>query len=253
MNRNALRVAVLSLALIGAGFALLNRLRSHQALGRPAVVVVPGVLAPTTNNAVRTNAVVMPERLAGFDSVPGEITAMELDFLPPDTSFGRRIYQAAEGNLYVQANVVLMGSDRTSIHQPDFCLTGVGWNIQRKRAAEITLETTLRRNLTVSRYDASKLVRLPDGRVVQAAGIYVFWFVADGVETANVWHRTLATMQSVLLKNTLPRWGYLSFFAQCPPGQEDVTFDRMARLIAAYAPQVMRQPDPASTAAVQTR
>lgn len=253
MNRHVLLVSLLSLAVIGAGFGLLNRLRSHQELGRPAVAVVPEVLQPTTNNVVRTNAVVMPETLPGFRSVPGEITALEMGALPPDTSFGRRIYSAVEGNFFVQANVVLMGSDRTSIHQPDFCLTGVGWNIQRKQQAEITVGSAPGRPLTVSRYDASKLVRLPDGRVIQIAGIYVFWFAADGAETASAWHRTVATMQSVLLKNTLPRWGYLSFFAQCPPGQEDDTFNRITRLIADYAPQVVRAPDSSVASAVSAQ
>ena len=59
--------------------------------------------------------------------------------LPQDTSFVQRHYLPAQLPIELLLNVVLMGTDRTSIHKPQFCLTGSGWNIDGGESAPDTL------------------------------------------------------------------------------------------------------------------
>jgi hypothetical protein len=79
----------------------------------------------------------MPERVPGYTSKFASITEHELEVLPLDTNFGRRSYATTDGSFTAQASVVLMGTDRTSIHQPEFCLNSQGWTIQQKKVEQI--------------------------------------------------------------------------------------------------------------------
>jgi hypothetical protein len=165
------------------------------------------------------------------------VPEMDLANLPPDTGFGYGSYHATDGSLSAQARVVLMGRDRTSIHQPEFCLTGIGWTIQRKRAEQIAVRDPAPYRLAVQRFDMTQSLSTTDGKPAQRAGVYVFWFVADGQLTASHWTRTAWMMRDLLAKNVLQRWAYVSYFAACAPGDEDVTFDRLSKLIAASVPE----------------
>jgi hypothetical protein len=49
-----------------------------------------------------------------------------------------------------------------------------------------------------------------------------------------------------LLKGILQRWAYISYFAPCLPGQEEATFDRMKKLIAASVPEYQLPPKSAN-------
>jgi hypothetical protein len=73
--------------------------------------------------------------------------------------------------------------------------------------------------------------------------IYVYWFVADGEETPshNQFMRWLAL--DLLRKAVWQRWAYVSYFSACEPGQEDATFARMEKVIAASVPEFQRPPD----------
>ena len=52
---------------------------------------------------------------------------MVLGYLPSDSSYAERHYQSPDG-FDVSGTVVLMGTDRTSIHNADYCLRGQGLN-----------------------------------------------------------------------------------------------------------------------------
>ena len=216
---------------MAAGFVALRRIRDRQELGRPGVVV-----ADTTEPG-RTNAVPLPAFLSGYFSQEKGIDVTELTGLPPDTRFGRRLYRSLSGDLEAQTSVVLMGRDRTSIHQPDFCLRGVGWDIRRRQMERIAVSRPRPYRLEVQRFDAIQTLTTPDGRPAQRAGVYVFWFVADGQLTSSHWTRTFWMIRDLLTRNVLQRWAYVSYFTVCAPGDEDATFERLSRLIAASVPE----------------
>ena len=45
----------------------------------------------------------------------------------------------------------------------------------------------------------------------------------------------------------LQRWAYVSYMAFCSPGEEDATFERMKKMIAASVPEFQLMPKPTET------
>ncbi len=241
MNRRLLVLCISAVALMAAGHLALIYLRTNQRWGKPAVRLVGVPLITESNRLAKATSVYMPERIPGYTSKFASITEHELEVLPQDTSFGRRSYATPDGALTVQTSVVLMGTDRTSIHQPEFCLNSQGWVIQRKRVEQIHISRPQDYDLAVRRFDARLSLTTPDGKPFSRGAVYVFWFVADGQRTASHWTRNWWLIRDLLLHNVLQRWAYVSYFADCAPGEEDATFEKMTRLITASVPDIVTQ------------
>jgi hypothetical protein len=239
MNRRLLILCASAVALMAAGHLALVYLRTHQRLGKPAVRLVGVPLITESNRLAKATSVYLPERVPGYTSSFSSITEHELQVLPQDTSFGRRSYATADGSFTAQASVVLMGTDRTSIHQPEFCLNSQGWVIQRKSVEQIHISQPQDYDLAVRRFDARVSLTAPDGKTFTRGAVYVFWFVADGQTTASHWTRNWWIMRDLLFRNVLQRWAYVSYFADCAPGEEDATFEKMTRLISASVPSIV--------------
>ncbi|HTH48083.1 MAG TPA: exosortase-associated EpsI family protein [Candidatus Limnocylindria bacterium] len=240
MNRRLLFLCVSAVGLMAAGHLVLVYLRTHQRLGQPAVKIVNVPLITESNRLAKATSVYLPERIPGYQSTFASITERELMILPADTSFGRRTYRSTDGTFTSQASVVLMGTDRTSIHQPEFCLNSQGWNIQRKTIEKIHVTQPRSYDLAVRRFDAHATIEVSGGKSVSRGAVYVFWFVADGQRTASHWTRNWWIVRDLLFRNVLQRWAYVSYFADCAPGDEDATFEKMTRLISASAPAILQ-------------
>ena len=61
------------------------------------------------------------------------------------------------------ATLVLMGTDRTSIHKPDYCLPGQGWNIRSKKTVSLSIAGATAYELPVSEWVVSNSFPTPDG------------------------------------------------------------------------------------------
>ena len=231
MNKQKWIVVVVALGLIGGAAGLLTRLQANQKLGRPAVKTSP---IPGSQRL----QVELPERVLDCTSQAIEVDKATLGWLPQDTSFGQRLYRAPDG-FETAINVVLMGSDRTSLHKTEFCLEGQGWRIDRGASSEATvrMDRPYPYELPVTKFIATKEVTI-DGQPVVARGIYVLWFVADHDEyTARHWQRMWWMARDLLSTGVLQRWASIGYFAYCAPGQEDATFERMKKFIVASAPE----------------
>jgi hypothetical protein len=238
MNKRTLALPAAGLALIVAGALALNYFHAHQKLGAPAVKTRP--LAGGQNLEV-----LLPEKVLDYKSDPIEVSAVETNTLPADTSFGKRAYEAPDG-FHIQASVVLMGTDRTSLHKPQFCFQGQGWDIDQIATAQdnVRIQEPHPYDLPVV-----KLMSSRDNGTVR--GIDVYYYVADGefyAGTSGAGHMW-RTARDVLTTGTLPRWAYVSYFSFCRPGQEDASFERLKQFIAAATPQFQLYPAPTSTVA----
>ena len=235
MTKNPRLLALAALALIGTSALWLNNLRSAVRLGNPGVKLASIPVLDEDSKVARTNSVALPLRVPGFESKLANITRLELNYLPPDTTYARRFYSIPKEGFAVQASAVLMGTDRTSIHRPEYCLTGQGWSITRQQATSIQIEGNQPFRLPVQRYDMSYQGEL-NGQMAVRSGIYVFWFVAEGQVTESHVKRQWWLIRDLLLHRTLQRWAYISFFADCAPGQEEATYTQITRLVAATVP-----------------
>jgi len=243
MNKQKWMVFVTALVLIGGTAVVLARLKSNQKLGQPGVKTVP--LAGSENLQV-----VLPENVPGFRSEPVEIADIVVQALPKDTSYGQRRYQAEDG-FQAMVNVVLMGGDRTSLHKPQFCLEGAGWKINQTELATVTIERPRRYELPVMKLTTTKQGTV-DGRPVTARGIYVYWFVAEDQYTAQHWERMWWMAKNLVQTGELQRWAYVSCFAMCRPGGEELTYNRLVKFIEASVPEFQLVPAPADAGRVSS-
>jgi hypothetical protein len=174
-----------------------------------------------------------------YDSVFVPTDTNVLEGLPHDTSFATRRFFDAKTNEVLLLNVVLMGIDRTSIHKPQFCLTGSGWDIDggESYASTVRVESPHPYDLPVMKLVSTREMKFSDGKIVKIRGIYVYWFVADHELTADHFVRMRKTTTHLLTTGELQRWAYVSCFEQCYPGQEDATYEHMKKFIAASVPR----------------
>ena len=225
---------LLALALMAGAAGVLARLKSFQQIGKPGIIAtpVPGGLKMKLD---------LPERVLDYTSTNIPESEIELGYFPQDTSYARRIYQSPDG-FAVSGTVILMGADRTSIHKPDYCLTGQGWDVHSRETVKIPIAGASPYELAVSKWVLSKPVQTSDGQTGTVGAIYVYWFVADGEETPShdQFMRWLAL--DLLRKAVWQRWAYVSYFSVCEPGQEDAAFERMGKLIAASVPEFQSPP-----------
>jgi hypothetical protein len=226
-----------TLLLIAGTAGALTWLKSHQRLG------APGLKAAPVAGGLKMH-IELPARVLDFTSSNVPTAQIELDYLPKDTSYAQRYYFASD-NFWAQAQVVLMGADRTSIHRPEYCLPGQGWQIRDKTEVKLPIAGTRPYGLPVMKWTVSKTYPAPDGSQQAVSGLYVFWFVTQGQTTDSFPTMLKSMLFNQLTSGVLQRWAYVSYFTACAPGQEDVTFARMKQLIAASVPEFQLPPTPA--------
>jgi hypothetical protein len=225
---------LIALALMAGTVGALTRLKANQRLGQPGIkaTLIPGSVMMQID---------LPERVLDFTSTNVPEPEIVLGYLPKDTSFVERYYWAPDG-FWATATIILMGADRTSIHRPDYCLPGQGWTIGSKTAVNIPIGGEHPYALPVLKWVISNYFQTPDGRKQEASGVYVFWFVADNEQTPNYVQFQYYLLRDLLFTGRLQRWAYISYFTVCAPGQEDATFARLEKLIAASVPEYQLAP-----------
>lgn len=237
MNRQKWSLMFVALALMGGTAGLLARVGTHQRLSPPGVRTTPSA------DPGRLEVQLPPDVFdCKSESIP--VDDITKGALPPDTSFGERRYDAPDG-FSMMLNVVLMGSDRTSLHKPQFCLEGQGWRIDSSGtlATTVIVDRPFKYELPVVRLVATREVGA-DGQKQAVRCVYVYWFVADDALSASVagFQRMWMMGAKLLRTGILQRWAYVSCLSVCQPGQEDATFERMKKLIAAATPEFQLYP-----------
>lgn len=242
MNKQQWSILAITLAVIGAAAGLLIQLQANQKLGAPGIKTEP------LNDPIRVR-VLLPEKVLNYKSQEVETDELTRTILPSDTSFGQRRYEAPDG-FALTMNVVLMGRDRSSMHKPQFCLTGAGWDINPAASAEdkLQIERPHPYWLPVVKLVSRRQI-MNEGRSMPVSGVYVYWFVADDALSASVsgFQRMWWMMEHLFRTGVLQRWAYVSCFAPCMPGQEEVTYARMKEFIASSVPDFQKVPGPAAS------
>jgi hypothetical protein len=229
MNNKKTVMLVVTLVMMAGTAAALTWLRTNQKLG------TPGLKATPVPGSVMMD-IHLPGSVLDFASTNAPEPETVLGYLPKDTSYAGRIYQAPDG-FRIQSTAILMGADRTSIHRPDFCLPGQGWSIDEKQALDIPINDQPPYHLEAAAWKISQFMKNSEGQKVKVAGVYVYWYVANNEETPDHDKMIKWLTLDLLRTGALQRWAYISYFALCRPGQEDMAIDRMKMFIAAQAPE----------------
>ncbi len=230
MNRMRLIFLVSGLAIMGAGAGFIAWLRAAQELGQPGVRVVE---LPGTNRL----DIAFPETALGRPLKRVPPTEMEMAMMPDDTSLGRAVFEAGDG-FGCAISVVLMGTDRTSLHRPQICLTGQGWRLDLAESQDtsIKIDRPHAYELPVRRLLGTKQVETENGLETFRA-VFVYWFVADEAITNQDWERMLWMANGLMTRGVLQRWAYVAYYSYCRPGQEEETWRRMSELVADTVPE----------------
>ncbi|HZM02231.1 MAG TPA: exosortase-associated EpsI family protein [Candidatus Saccharimonadales bacterium] len=216
-----------------AGF--LGKIRAHQHLGQPGVRVGAVSIYDTDGRLVSSNSVVLPDEVMGGRARSQPITTNEVWALPRDTTFGRCTYLLPDG-FGTMISVVLMGADRTSIHQPQFCLVAQGWSIVGTDHIHVPMQRPMAYDLPAVKLSTSMRIKDAHGQLSTVHGVYIYWFVSGDNITGDQGERLWSIARTMLTKGYLERWAYISYFATCLPGQDEATCQRLEKFIQASAP-----------------
>ena len=255
MNRRSLLISISAAAIIVATAWFLTGWGKRQRLGQPGLRVVASPIYGTeisrtaTNTfLVGSNSIYLPERVMDYESYPNPITKQVWDWLPKDTTYGQRTYRDTNG-FQIYATAVLMRTDRTTIHQPQYCLTGQGWRTVTEEQTAIAMQRPVPYELPVTKMNLKRTYRAPDGQEREAAAVLVYWFVADDQLTADHRQRMWWMARDLLRSGVLQRWAYVLQFSICEPGREETTFARLSEFIRASVPEYQLVPAPPKTMA----
>jgi hypothetical protein len=219
-----------------------------QTIGRPGVRVgerplhmkAAGSKEPAV--IVATNSVLLPETVLNYRSEELPLDPSVWGTLPKDTVYGQRTYEAPD-RFGIQQTVVLMGTDRTSIHKPEFCLEGGGWHIFSAESVRIPMERPVAYELPVRRMLIRTERRHPaTGEMVPLEGVYLFWFVSEDKMTSEHGERMWWMARDLITRGELQRWAYVIAFSVCAPGDTEPTYERMVRFLKASVPEFQTVP-----------
>jgi len=241
VKRNKLTLAIIVVAMISGAAALLAVV--PQKLGRPGVKTIE------IPNSQRLR-VYLPETILDFASTNQEDDPGAIAMLPPDTSFGARVY-FKKGALPFVASVVLMGSDRTSIHKAEYCMQGQGLHIDQVSRDTVHINQAQPYDLPVIKILATD-THVIDGKTIIRKCVYVYWYVTDGAlsnDRSGV-ERMWDMSRKLLFTGVLQRWAYVRFYIFCEPGQEDAAYESIKRYISVAVPQFQTTSAPARATVV---
>ncbi len=152
---------------------------------------------------------VLEETIGRWTGGPQEgLSEQERTILPQDTRGARRVYKDDAGR-QLSCSIILAGRDVTSIHRPELCLPGQGWNIDSEFVTPLTVTTAPGGQLPVMRMNTTRPVRLQDGSTVPYRSVFAYWFIGKDRTTPHHWERILWTTRDRVLHNTNHRWAYI--------------------------------------------
>ncbi|MCS1408937.1 MAG: hypothetical protein M2R45_02115 [Verrucomicrobia subdivision 3 bacterium] len=229
MKAEEWKIPAIALSVMLLVVLFLSYWKTNQRLGEPGIKVV----------AVGENGeldIEFPELVLDYEGRVHPVSEGVINTLPADTTIGIRAYKAPDG-YEMQVMGVLMGSDRTSIHQPEFCLTGNGYRITGSKLDTVTVRgpETYELPVMVIRCEA------PLNGVIYPA-FYVYWFVADGLATAQHWERMWLMAKGLFTTGELQRWAYVSCLGLATPDNEEAYLNRIKEFLGHAIPDFQPQP-----------
>lgn len=230
MKRREMMLLVIALGLLASSVGVLGYFKSRQRLGKPGLKCTP------IEGTIRVN-IDLPTGGSGIGGVSVPINERVVKTLPADTSMAQMYYTNAMGS-GVFCSTVMMGTDRTSIHKPQYCLTAQGYRIDETRSEKTTLRVYKPEpvDLPVVKLIASKETTR-EGKPVQVGCVFVYWLVSGDEVIADQTRMSVKISQHILRTGELPRWSYVFYLAECIPGREDAAYAHIGRVINATLPQ----------------
>lgn len=190
----------------------------------------------------------LPDRVEGFWGTPQEVSEAEKLILPEDTQFAKMTYDDGTGNS-IACQIVLSGGDRRSIHRPEACLPGQGWNMLANQPMDIELASG--RTLTVQKLRLRREVEIAPGQRRPLTMLFLYWYVGSNLTTNDQLTRILRSNFDLLLHNRVHRWAYVIVSAPVLQNftqnglDEEQTLERLREFIRESVPLFQKSEMPA--------
>ena len=133
--------------------------------------------------------------IPGFTSEKLEPSEAERHVLPADTVIDRRLYTAPNGACF-QVSMVFGGKSKSSIHRPELCLPGQGFQMESPR--DVTVGDVAWHLVTLSRKDSPKL------------GFAYTFFNQDGYRTSSHLRRIFRDVWDRSILGRIDRWAMVT-------------------------------------------
>lgn len=163
----------------------------------------------------------------------------EKQLLPPDTVLMKKQYRQTDGAT-LQVSVVVSGQEQVSIHRPQICLVGQGFEITGER--DIRVESPETGSFVVRMMDLVRRRRTADGRLDEQKSFYLYWFVSRDHETTSHSERMLWTAWRRTLHGESPRWAYIGV-SGVTDGSQGVSGNKLLDFVRALRKQIRRKPE----------
>jgi len=157
----------------------------------------------------------LPQEVLGFEGKDEPISEGERVLLPPDTEIVKKLY-TSKGQERVNMEIVLSGVEHRSIHRPEICLRGQGWNVSGGQIVSVPLASGHKIDMMV--LDITRQNLAPNGVSVTIPALYAYFFVSKEAETPRHWDRLAITNLDLLLHNKAHRWAYVIVMAPVTKG-----------------------------------
>ena len=220
-------------------------------LFRIAVVILLGGITATafrfatSVNSVTEGGVIMelPATISQFSGKDQAVSEGEKYVLPKDTAIVKKTYTDSKGDI-LNAQIVLAGAEKRSIHRPELCLPAQGWTINRRQTIPVTLSNG--RSITVMADFISRPFEVRPGFTRTLESIYCYWFVGNQVTTSSHAMRLLLTSWDRIIHRKNHRWAYIAVSAPVLEGFKSGGLDlqETQRMIIGFisevAPKLMK-------------
>jgi len=180
----------------------------------------------------------LPDQILGWQGSLAKVSQVERDILGEDTEFARKIYLSPDGKLGFFLSIVLSGKDRTSIHPPEMCLRGQGWQLQPTTDI-VTVRISEPKPYVL---DVMKLEAYIPGNLKTGGGkpqklLYLYWFVGKDLVTPFKNTMTFRESWDRIVYGKSHRWAYVTLAAIVQPGDETSTLRLMRIFLESAVPR----------------
>jgi len=254
LNTNS-RLLVLAVLLAATLLAALFAGKPARTAGPRIRMALPGRIGPWEGQELyycqteTCMAMVVDNELEGAERCPAcggdldDVSLAENRILPADTVIVRKQYHAPHRGT-AAVSLVVSGSQRSSIHRPQWCLPGQGLRIASQRV--VSFPVPGRAPLRAMRLSLRGPARRGPGPV------YLYWFVGQRRETPHHLARLFWAAWENLVRNVRYRWVYVAVAYQPRAARTEDSELRsfVARLVAHLDGSIDPPPRPAPRAPV---
>ena len=192
-----------------------------------AVVITAGGLGicamTDVNPAIAAPGVVLelPLQFGKYQGQKFDMTAVERNILDQGVDLARCQYLSTDQHMML-ATVIQSGMGGRTLHRPEVCLPGQGWNITERLKIPVKLENGRTIQATLLRmhrdYEPSPGTR----KRMRALNLY--WYIgSDGTTSDDYYDHIRISYFDAVFRNLAHRWAMASFFVPMPEGDVGIT------------------------------